>query len=741
MKLKYWVLFVSVCCICLIANTQTLPLTDNMVIASNTSLKIQPSVYNIQDTGQDGLIRLNGVSNVIIDGDSVEVDGISCSGYAIKIDNSDHILIKNFWSVRHMNYAVYVTNSHHVEIEACNFSYNKVDSVGFIDVWAGYTASLGGGVMCYQCDSVYVHGNLMKYQNDGVALYQCRETEIAFNDFSWNTSYGIRMFYTDSSYLHHNICSHVNRPLTDPSDCAALLMIVSNENRVTYNDLSFSGDGVFLGQYQHHNTPNNNYFAYNDCSASPHNAIEATFAGGNVYKYNICSRSQYGLWLGYSFNTLVDSNLVQDNQVTGIAIDKGFNNTITHNWIDRNPYGIALWEGGNISGYSSQKSHDYRIDSNFFESNKLALLLNNTEKSVVRHNDFIHDYESIRLKNVSTEDTIEDNLFRVSLTYDINNQSSDDILAKNNRFYISDTGYIAAKVFDHHDQAGSGTVNWDPFTGVVAPVYVHQPPAELSEDPGVWIPYTDTCWWLGNPVEVNISWDTVQKKMGNASVHLKTGTGWFNTCSYRDTGCLIPRWDLSDYGYLSLWIRSVNNNLGAFQYFKVRIGNISGGWFEYNSSGNVLNQSLGIWKNYVVPLFGSSAWPRTQNGNISLSDINYVEVYSDSYGVGYELWLDGVQFLLANQVENNVQESIQVNLFPNPAREKSTLYVNIREKDTLIIDLFDVEGKRVAAPKEVLLTPGSHEIPFNFISLKPGMYWMKIQAHQFSTTIKTAVLK
>jgi nitrous oxidase accessory protein NosD len=122
-----------------------------------------------------------------------------------------------------------------------------VDSTGGIDVWTDYQQALGGGVMMYQCRAAHIYNNTMKFQNDGVALYHCDSIRAHDNDFTWNTSYGFRMFWTDSCYIYNNIASHINRPFTDPSDCSAILMIISNENRVENNDLSWSGDGIFLG--------------------------------------------------------------------------------------------------------------------------------------------------------------------------------------------------------------------------------------------------------------------------------------------------------------------------------------------------------------------------------------------------------------------------------------------------------------------------------------------------------------
>src|ERR1043165_3266324 len=187
-------------------NAQTyLPLTDNISVTSNSNIKILGGNYNVQDASNDGLIQINNANNITIDGDSVNEDGQNFSGYLIKIDNSSNLIIRNFSSAKHLYYGVYCTNSSNIKISNCNFSFNKVDSGGWIDVWSGYTGALGGGVILYNCDSVRVHNCTMKLQNDGVALYNSAHIEIDSNDFAWNTSYGIRMFWTDSSYIHDNV--------------------------------------------------------------------------------------------------------------------------------------------------------------------------------------------------------------------------------------------------------------------------------------------------------------------------------------------------------------------------------------------------------------------------------------------------------------------------------------------------------------------------------------------------------
>ncbi|MEZ5146437.1 MAG: right-handed parallel beta-helix repeat-containing protein [Bacteroidales bacterium] len=241
---------------------------DNIEIPSNSWIIFNPGNYNLPDPGNDGLIQINGKQNIILDGSNVNLEGDNYYGKAIYINNSSYIEIKNFESVSHYFYAVYILNSDHININGNNFSYNKVDSTGWISIWTNYQQALGGGVMMYQTQYAQVTGNTMNMQNDGVALYHCDSILIHDNNFDWNTSYGIRMYFTDDCDIQNNQAAHINRPFTNPSDCAAILLIVSNNNYVVGNDFSYSGDGIFLGQFQYSQIPNNNYFAYNNCSFS-----------------------------------------------------------------------------------------------------------------------------------------------------------------------------------------------------------------------------------------------------------------------------------------------------------------------------------------------------------------------------------------------------------------------------------------------------------------------------------------
>lgn len=55
-----------------------------------------------------------------------------------------------------------------------------------------------------------------------------------------------------------------------------------------------------------------------------------------------------------------------------------------------------------------------------------------------------------------------------------------------------------------------------------------------------------------------------------------------------------------------------------------------------------LNEAIGKWVEFVVPVEGSETWKPSTSGSPSLSDINYLELHADTWDYGFTLWLDGV---------------------------------------------------------------------------------------------------
>jgi parallel beta-helix repeat protein len=743
-----------------VAMAQTyIPISDNMQISSNSNIKFAAGNYTFPDLPADGVIQINDKENIILDGDSCRVNGVGFAGYMIKVTNSHNIVIKNFDSVFHYKYAVHIMNSDHITINGNVFCHNKVDSAGWIDVWADYTQALGGGVMMYQSRAAHIFNNNMTKQNDGVALYHCDSLRIHDNDFSWNTSYGIRMFWTDSCQIYRNNCSHINRPETNPSDCAALLMIISNENRVENNDLSYSGDGVFLGQYQHSGVRNNNYFAWNECSYSPHNAIEATFADGNIYKHNNCNYSHYGFWLGYSFNSIVDSNEIIGNYQSGIAIDRGFSNDISHNTIRGNPVGIELWEGSAIPGYTTFRSQDYPIHHNAFEGNTRSISSINTKHATIHGNEFRYDQNaSIYFDGISTTDTIIGNIFRMPTAYHIYNNSANRKFAPWNLFIPSDTSLISAKIYDKHDNQAKGEVVWEPALPGTVTLIQSIPPCDMAEPSSLWYGYPEA----GYPAVVifpdSVFFDTAVKKVGTASVKLVTSRGYDLSLNYRPADNSLSRWPLSSTDTLFFWVRTIKQPQYGFQFFSVRIGDDHGNYYKYTASSTLLNAAHLVWKQYKFPLSGNTQFSRSVIGNMSLSQVNYVEFHADTWDYGFTLWVDGVQFnpcdpITGVEEENKTEKSPLIN-YPNPFISSTTISYHQEIAGPLLLEIFNFHGMKIQTLVDEIRQPGDYIIELNSADLNSaeyhsqglhdpaaGIYLLRLTTPVTTVTRKIALIK
>ncbi len=710
---------------------------DDTDLQSNTTYVINPGTYSVADPGNDGILRIDNKENIIIDATGVTVEGSDYSGYFIKISHSSNIIIRNFDLVRNYKYATYITFSEFIEIHDCNFNYNKVDSTGWISIWTGYTAALGGGVMMYQVNHAEVHDNQMRLQNDGVALYNCDHIDIWNNDFSWNTSFGIRMYFTDSCHIHHNNCSHVNRPYTNPSDCAALLVLVSNENLVEHNDLSYSGDGVFLGQYEYSSIPNNNIFRFNECSFSPHNAIEATFADGNVFYGNRCNYSHYGFWLGYSFNALVDSNEIIGNQYSGIAIDRGFNNTITGNIISENPNGIELWEGDGIPPYQNQYSHDYLISGNLIEGNTLAITADNTEHLVLKDNMIIYNENGVKLSGDVADDTLTGNVFNHTCMYHIENNAPADVMAYNNSLGFTDEAMIACNIWDKNDNPALGEVIWHPYVPVPDPVTVTGPIDDMAEEPARWYAYPEACWGYDSNFAATTYWDYTDYVVGTASIHHETGNGWDVGLHYWPEGDTIRSWSLTLADTLKFWLKTLNNTGYGFQYHHVRVGNNCGGYFKYTGSAAPLNAAQNQWKLIKIPLAGGGSpysYTKSQIGEVSLSEINFVSVHADTWDFGFEIWLDGVHFTSFGVGEGEILPPgiMDVAMFPNPVNDVLSVMVGGAD-EAVDCRIYNARGEE-ALPAVSGLPPSGGDFSMN--GLPPGIYFVTVQSGKLFATRK-----
>ncbi|ETO19102.1 hypothetical protein RFI_18136 [Reticulomyxa filosa] len=226
---------------------------------------------------------------------------------------------------------------------------------------------------------------------------------------------GIHLYKSSDNTIQNNVANNCTRYGPDPyytCDTAGLLLNCQcHNNIVVENQFLYGGDGIFF--FKNECCPsNNNYIANNDCRYSPNNAIESTFAQGNVFANNVLNGSNYGLWLGYSHNgNVVSGNIIADCHTAGVAIEHGRDNVITENLIIGNSNGILLWTDMTVHFPSTQYqcldipnqqySSNYTVTNNRIINNQVGINFVNTTYSNV-YNNFvsIHNNNSITAQDL-----------------------------------------------------------------------------------------------------------------------------------------------------------------------------------------------------------------------------------------------------------------------------------------------------------------------------------------------------
>lgn len=670
-----------------------------MVIASNANIKILGGHYIVADSSYVGNIIIKNDTSVVIDGDSVFASGKDSMGYLIYIHNSRKITIKNFWSAKSYFYAIHADSSTDITIENCNFSANRKDTVGNLWITDDESQADGGGVCFSYVGKSAIINDTMQYENDGVAAYNCYGLSINNNILSWNTAYGIRFWHSDSSSINYNDCSNTNRA-TPQSDCGDLLLDFCKNNVVIHNNCSYGGDGIFTNSDITRpnailNFHDHNYFAYNYCSYSPNNAIESVFTDSNVFRHNIASYSNYGIWGGYAINSIIDSNEFNNNFTNGVAIEHGLYNTVSNDSVIGNgAIGINFFASSPvIIGYGNRHSSNEKASGNYIANNALGIEFWNTDSSNILSNLFYQNAMGIEFDSNAISDSIHLNTFSRNVSYDIRNNSPQNINARHNDYQTTDTAVIDCKVFDHFDSVPDGIVTWNPYTISAGTVFQYNPPWDLCE-PGL------AQWgdFVSDGAPTALSWDYTTFVSGVSSLKCVTSSGFQVRLHYYPANDSIASWNLTGVTDIFISFKDIDTNIYGYQQQSVRIGDDCGNYYEYDPAIDTVFHTN--WTTYDIPITGSAGWIRTMVGNPSLSDITYAEVIGDTWGYGFTLWVDGFHFYpqpTNTSVNDVTDERENVKIYPNPNNGKFTVICHSEqgEESLPIIEIYNVLGERV----------------------------------------------
>lgn len=424
------------------AVTDTVVLRKGMIITH--SVVVRKGCYKIDASQslENGVIEIRG-NNIVVDFNGAVLQGSNdvtrpdkFFGLAVHILGGKNIIIKNA-VVHGYKIGFLATNVLNIRIKNCDFSYNFRQHLNSnrqredLSDWQSYHHNekeewmrFGAGMYIKNCDSLLISNNIITGGQCGLMMVLCKDGLIINNNFSFNSGIGIGFYRSSYNKVFNNIVDWNVRGVSDGvyyrgQDAAAILVYEqSSHNMFAYNSATHSGDGFFLWAGEStletgQGGCNDNLIYGNDFSYAPTNGVETTFSSNRIINNKIFG-CDYGVWAGYSHNTQIMGNSLENNQ-TGIAIEQGQDNRIMKNTFIGEHTGIQLWA---IPGRPNQmhyddhrdvRSRNYTLRDNLFSKVATAFSIRHSESIDITHNHLKNTKELIHLDSGSKKVLIRDN--------------------------------------------------------------------------------------------------------------------------------------------------------------------------------------------------------------------------------------------------------------------------------------------------------------------------------------------
>jgi parallel beta-helix repeat protein len=321
--------------------------TDGMVITQDTVL--EPGVYYLP----------NGVTiaadGVTLDGNGAILVGNNRTGVGVCVEGRQGVTIKGL-RLREYYHGIRATDCKSLTITGCQVtSTAEVEpNTIFLDIWLPVDKAYGGGILLCRVEESLIADNDLQHQMNGLLAYHCRRLTVRGNVANYCSGFGFHLHDTSDSLYEHNYADFCCRyePRGERyghmgADATGFLIVYKScRNIFRRNCARLGGDGFFLAGMTPQMEPvgcDENLFEENDGSYSPNIAFEATFSRGNVYRNNFANYCNYGFWLGFSREFVIEGNRMLHNRQAGIAVENGVGFTVRRNTFQACGHGILLW--------------------------------------------------------------------------------------------------------------------------------------------------------------------------------------------------------------------------------------------------------------------------------------------------------------------------------------------------------------------------------------------------------------
>lgn len=404
---------------------KTIRPADGMVIRE--SVRLEPGIYVLPhglSVEGDG-VHLLGEGAVLVGADrqgvGVRVRGSGCRIEGLRMRDYEHGLRAE-------------------RVAGLQLVANQITSTAevapntvFLDIWRPAAQAYGAGILLVDVEDALIEENDLQHQMNGLLTYGCRRLSVRRNQCNYASGFGIHLYETCDSIFEENSVDYCCRfePREGPrhhghmgADATGFLIVYrSCRNRFLRNTARMGGDGFFLAGL----TPdlekvpcNDNLFEENDASLSPNISFEATFSSGNRFVKNFADRSNYGFWLGYSWDTIVEGNRMLMNRQAGIAVENGHGFRILHNTFQANGHGLLLWSRLDTrfrEAYpESDTCYDWRIEHNVLTRNGIGVRIAADQDHGIRPAPVPEDHPETRPRDIAILNSdIQDNRIGIDL--------------------------------------------------------------------------------------------------------------------------------------------------------------------------------------------------------------------------------------------------------------------------------------------------------------------------------------
>jgi len=325
---------------------------------------------------------------VTLDGNGAMLVGAG-RGRGVTVAGHDGVRIKNLRLLAY-DHGIYAEDCAGLTIANCSSRASAEEPANsvFLDIWRPAAQAYGAGVMLTGVREALISACDLQHQQNGLLCYGCLRLTVRDTIANHCSGAGFHLYATSDSLFENNYadfcCRYQPRGPGQGhlgADAAGFLIVHGScRNRFRRNMARMGGDGFFLAGLRPDWTPvpcDDNLFEENDGSFSPNIAFEATFSRGNIFRRNRADGCNYGFWLGFSRDNLLEQNHIHHNRQAGVAVENGFGFVTRDNDLAWNTHGLLLWSrfvaAFALAYPENDTSRDWLIEANRFTGNRVAV--------------------------------------------------------------------------------------------------------------------------------------------------------------------------------------------------------------------------------------------------------------------------------------------------------------------------------------------------------------------------------